>query len=193
MSNSINVIENSFSYLLSTSANNFDTKNNFFNIDDIRLASINSTIKTSFIELTEKNLYQTIVLLNSHMHIRNEIVSIRVNTPNVEVVRNTDNTKLENVQISLVWPNTDGGYLNQFRVPKKEEASSEQAEPSLSYEENVFEVLFEVDMEPMSTKSFTIKLRKEKFQIENQNLVTFYFKSFNSENESKVTSEFYKK
>jgi hypothetical protein len=56
-----------------------------------------------------------LVIFNSNPQAnRREIVSIRVNTPHIEIYDDTKKQKqpIDNVQVSLVWPNMEGGALS---------------------------------------------------------------------------------
>jgi 3-phenylpropionate/cinnamic acid dioxygenase small subunit len=54
-----------------------------------------------------------LVIFNSNLQAnRREIVSIRVNTPHIEIYDDTKKQLVDNVQVSLVWPNMEGGALS---------------------------------------------------------------------------------
>lgn len=210
LNSSRSVIENSLGYLLSNDLNTFESSN-VLDIDDIRIEMDDEQITTSKndappqrrakpkIELSSSSrTYQTVVIFNSLLNKRNEIVSIRVNTPNVEVIENNGGDKikkLERVQVSLVWPNSDdvGGRLAQNHIPDR--STKEQLEPVLDFEDDSFELLFEVDIEPLSTKSFTIRLTNDP-PTKRQSVVKFYSKAdlvLDKDLQDRTVSEFNKK
>lgn len=143
------------------------------------------------VELSDAKSYQTVVIFNSLINKRNEIVRFRVNTPNIEVIRNSDNKNLGVLQISLVWANIDDGPLSQNHIPDR--SVVEQTEPALDFQENIFELLFEVDIDALSTKSYTIKLAKDSNQNKRQSGVDFYFKNLDKNIEDTTVNEFIKK
>lgn len=185
------VIENSLAYLLTNDLNTF-SHSNALSIDDIRIDSSNNNRPGQvLVELSDAKSYQTVVIFNSLINKRNEIVRFRVNTPNIEVIRNSDNKKLDVIQVSLVWANIDEGPLSQNHIPDR--SVTEQNEPALDFQENLFELLFEVDIDPLSTKSFTIKLAKDSNQNKRQSGVDFYFKTLDKSMQDTTLNEFIKK
>ena len=98
------------SYLLNKE-NQFE---NIFNVDDVRLNQDQESKQQykEHIELSEHEPEKKIVLFNSNLNKRIEIISLRINTPFVEVYDNNGQI-VENIQVSLIWPNTDGGYLRE--------------------------------------------------------------------------------
>lgn len=178
LQNSKQVIENSLTYL--TTTNNINDEN-LFDIDDIRLSQ--QANSEHFIDLLNTpKAAQKVVLFNSHLNKRNEIVSFRINTPNVYVINDADGTKLDDIQVSLVWPNTDGGKLSQFINTVNN--AFYNASNDLECDETYYELLFEVDLNPMSTKSFTIYRQKEDEATrsggEKSSQITYYHRNYKS-------------
>lgn len=190
MKNSKKIIENSIAYLMASNRKKADVEN-VLDIDDIRLES--NKMNTNFIDLSDSNLEQKIVLFNSQLQKRVEIVSFRINTPNVYVIEDLDEIVVENVQVSLIWSNTDGGHLNQATIPSVDD--KEQLEPSLDFNENYFELLFKVTMDPLSAKSYTIRKSDDKKLITHgqNSQVLFYFRNAESEIAKQFESAFEKK
>ena len=190
MENSKNIIEQSLAYLLTP--DNISPINNLLDIDDIRISSKTDN-EANYIYLTDESPSQRIVVFNSLLQKRNEIVSIRVNKPNVQVFKEENNSLIENVQISLIWPNSEGGSLNQQPIPNK--SIKEQTEPALSFNQDLYELLFEISFEGLSSKSFKIIINNDNANLikTNPNAVSYYFKNFTNENAENIKSEFLKK
>ena len=185
------VIESCSSYL--TSKNNGDE--NVYSIDDVSLANLDEEKKrlkaTITFDNTKQQEEQKIVLFNSNLNIRNEIISVRVNSPNVEVL-DAENQVMKNLQISLVWPNTEGGFLdinNNARMSLNENLGH-----GLDFDPVYFELLFQIELKPMSFQSYTIRKKLDDENHSNKaSKVRFYQKSLNKDNVEKATTEIKKK
>lgn len=190
LGNSKNIIEQSLAYLLTP--DNISPINNLLDIDDIRISSKKDN-EANYIYLTDESPSQRIVVFNSLLQKRNEIVSIRINKANVQVFNEEDNTLIENVQVSLIWPNSEGGSLNQQPIPNK--SIKEQTEPALSFNQDLYELSFEISIEGLSSKSFKIQVNNDNTNLikTNPNTVTYYFKNFTNENAESIKSEFLRK
>ncbi|CAF0850007.1 unnamed protein product [Brachionus calyciflorus] len=142
LKNSKNVIEYSTSQLL----NEQNSQDIIFKIEDVRLEQ-NSNNNDNLIKLTKEKNSQKIILINSNLNKRNEIITLRVNDPNVQVIK-SDGTIFQNIQLSLVWSNTDGGILTDFKNDQ-------------NFDQSQYELIFPVDLDPISLTSFTIQLAQE--------------------------------
>lgn len=161
LKNSKNVIESSLSYVLSSTTKpikssqvvNQTWSSNVFDIDDIRLVPEKFAPKSrKFLNL--KNQQQNVLLFNSQLNKRNEIVSFRVNTANVEVLVDGSSRQplaRDKLQISLIWPNTADEPLDWFANRHNDH------DDHIGFDKFHYELLFEVDIEPMSTRTYTIK------------------------------------
>ena len=191
LNKSKSIIESSLSYLFTNDLNTF-SQINILSIDDIRIESLKSKSPTPVvIELTSSKTYQTVVIFNSLINKRNEIVSFRVNTPNIKVDRNIDNKILDEYQETLMWHNMEGGPLNQNHI--KDKLKNENLESAVDFQENLFELIFEVDLEPFSTTSFTIKIARDSIKNKRQSKVNFYYKDFKEDEKKNTINEFNKK
>jgi hypothetical protein len=201
------VIEHSLTYLISSDHLNNE---NLFSIDDLVFQRNESDV---FVHFSDDITQQKIVIFNSQLSKRNEIVRFRVNRPNINVVSNDDGKMvLKNVQISIAWPNTDGVKLenlrnkpNRFRhnrfvnkpfnsrlvnlenfnhsvdnLNNSEKSTATfitngddfikladstqtnfHTDFATQFDENSFELLFEVSLDQLSSKSYTIKLEPD--------------------------------
>jgi hypothetical protein len=182
LENSKTIIENSLSHLISKNNNNGETVvKNFLNIDDITSKSLNKPC--TFIKLTSIESKQRVVLFNSQLQKRVEIVSFEVNTPHVHVVDDSTGSVLENVQISHVWLNAE----NNITYAMNEKSSS-----SLLIDDKNFELLFEVSIDPMSTKSFTIQ-QNTKSRVKQIPKVSFYYRNSFAKRANQFISDFISK
>lgn len=210
MENCKTVIEHSLTYLISSDHLNNE---NLFSIDDLVFQRNESDV---FVHFSDDITQQKIVIFNSQLSKRNEIVRFRVNRPNVNVVSNDDGKMvvLKSVQISIAWSNTDGVKLENLRnkpnryrhnrfvnkpfnprlvnlenfnhsvdnsnnseIPTGsanfitngddiiELADSTQTNVhtdfATQFDENSYELLFEVSLDQLSSKSYTIKLEPD--------------------------------
>ena len=109
-----------------------------------------------------------IVLFNSNLNggHRYEIVSVRVNTPHVQVFDESAQLLVENVQVSHVWPNSEGGPLyvpDTTRLPSSSPKSL--LAHSLDFDANSFELLFEVNLKPLAYATYTIRRTTSQTQL----------------------------
>jgi hypothetical protein len=122
-------------------------------------------------------------LFNSNLNKREEIVGFRVNDPNVQVV-DSEGKLVENMEVSLVWSNTDGGYLKDFSQANL----SARDRLGLAFSEDSYELLFQVQMSALSMQSFTIRLKTEKSEENNSNSVDLYSKEFDTYNQNDLSN-----
>jgi hypothetical protein len=168
-----------------------------FNLDDVRInndqESKNKYKET--IELTSAKPSRRILLFNSNTHKRDEVVSFRVSTTDVEVI-GSDGKPLANVQVSLVWPNTDGGYLRQDRYSDRM-PSGESLAFALDFDEASYELLFAVSLPALSVNSFTIRraarepgnsTKDDAEGYANLSKVKFYYKTVVDQSVKNLTS-----
>ena len=176
ISNSMEIIEESASYLLKNSSNS----NLMLKIDDIAASD-------TLINLNEYNPKFTLFIYNSNLNKRFEIVKLKVNDPNVEVL-NSKGDILKNIQLSLIWPKMDDTYIHRenefpyFYYPNMN--------PELEFDNRYFELLFQVEIDPLSIESFTIrKKRDSESLIDNLSETVFYKKNFNPLSENNIRIE----
>ena len=126
-----------------------------------------------------ENDEKKVLLYNSNLNERNEIVSFRINTPHVEIV-DSKGLFLENVQVSLVWPNMEG-VLPYDKSSDKIDQSNNLAF-SNDFDPNSFELLFEVNLPPLSLITYTIR-KKPKTSVFSHSInnVTFYYENVKPE------------
>lgn len=126
-----------------------------------------------FLNFSNEKLEYKIVLLNTNLNKRDEVVSLRVNTPHLDVIKTSDGSFIKHVQINLVWPNTDGGYLTEKltdRLLNKDDLSF-----GLDFDSVYFELLFEVSLDPLSMTTFNIRKKADSEPyVDRSQKVTFY-------------------
>jgi hypothetical protein len=176
--NSKEIIESSASYLI-THENKAES---IFSIEDVRLAGNDEEKRSKLkpiIVLEAENDEKKVLLYNSNLNERNEIVSFRINTPHVEIV-DSKGLFIENVQVSLVWPNMEG-VLPYDKTSEKIDQSN-NLEFSNDFDSNSFELLFEVNLPPLSLITFTIRKKPQSAVFSHSfNNVTFYYENVKSE------------
>lgn len=139
-------------------------------LDDVIIEGTSVTI-----ELDDNNKEHKVVLFNPTLNKRVELVSFRVNKQNIEVTCTKTGLSVSNVQVSLVWSNTDGTVLKSLYPTKDQYSFSE-------FEMNKYELLFQVEIEPLSYGSYIIKLGKENIPLTQ---VDYYYNKAASSNSSK--------
>lgn len=159
MKNSKTVIESSLSFLVSK-----DTLvSNIFDIEDIRLVPEKYSIRNrKFFDLNRGP--HLLVILNTQLRKRNEIISLRVNSPSVQVIDFESSSPVQPVQISLIWPNLDGEPLDIFSF----------GDDDLGFDKLHYELLFEVQLKPMSTKTFIIKATTDNQFSQQKSQIKYY-------------------
>ena len=164
--NSKDIIENSASYLMSSRSSD----ENVFLLEDVRLET-KKPKQSNFIDLNDKG-EKVILLYNSNINERHEIVSFKVNTPHVEVFDSTG-SPLANVQVSLIWPNVEGTTLVELQTERL--SNGKDLKFGFDFDTNAFELLFQVKLEPLALTSFTIKKSSSNQNGSKEaNKVTFY-------------------
>lgn len=170
-----------------------------FNIDDVRLNPDESSAKrqnrVEQIDLSDQTPEQKIVIFNSNLYKRQEIVSIRVNTPNVQVFAK-DRVKLKNVQVNLVWANMDGGYLKDYLNSGNKIKNMDDYSFASDFDQQYYEVLFEASLDSLSFTTFTIsKKTADKSSnstspsiITDLTKVVYYYKTLNDDS-NKILKE----
>lgn len=185
MNKSKSVIEKSFSYFF------YQIEPLIFEIDDIRLNLESNSKHDMFIfNLSESSPSQSFIVFNNLFHKRNEILKIRVNTPRVEVIQNLDNKKLSIIQTSLLWPNTEECFLNQQHSTLN--MDTESSEASLEFIKNVYEILFEVTIDAMSTKEFLIQIQADNTKNTLTSQTTFFVSNFTDQSNIRIIYDFEK-
>ena len=121
LKNSKNVIEQSATRLLATSdespSKDKESKQSIaFSIDDVQL---NSSV---LIDLSSSGQEQTVVIFNPSSNERNEIVSLKVNNPYLEIY-DSDGIQITDYQLSLIWEDSDLTTIDET-VPFSSRASS---------------------------------------------------------------------
>ena len=164
-----------------------------YNLDDMSILS--ETQAANFKPLILFDLQQqqqvqqtkTLIIFNSNVQAkRNEIISLRVNTPNIEIFDETSKTLITSKQVSLVWPNSEGGSLSIDNGNTRMDSAS-QLTHALDFEANTFEVLFEVNVKPLGFSKFTIRTQLD--SKVNLTRVDFYQREANGEFVNKVKDE----
>ena len=132
--NSQLIIKDSIEFLLSGGG---DDKKDFLMVDDSRLVHDTLTTRTvlDFDRVKERRVY----VFNSNEHKRIEIVTIHIDTPFVELYDDKDGLMSENYQINLLWSRQQADHVY------------------LEHEENVYELLVQVELNPFEIKSIKIK------------------------------------
>ncbi len=181
MRNSREIIEQSLSYIL----NKPDQNENIFYIDDVKLNQDQNDPESrekhsETIIFSSDKTEQTITLLNTNLHKRAEIVSLRINTPQVEVY-GSDGLPVKNIQINLVWPNTEGGYLSEENGGQDRLKSNDDLSFALDFHDSKYEILFEANLGPLSTNVFTIRKKNNVSSSTTLSIVTFYYRNLNTQ------------
>lgn len=121
-----------------------------FDIDDVRLVPEKFAAKNrKLIDLQRSSGPHRVVLFNSQLGKRNEIVSLRINSPDVQVIDLATGLPLDRIQISLIWPNSDGEPLDWF--------ASYIRHDDIGFDPIHYELLFEIEIDGLSTRTFAIK------------------------------------
>jgi hypothetical protein len=181
LQNSKDIIENSISYLITNKAENI------FSVDDVHLAGNNKDKKENRINLINEKDEKKILLYNSNLNERHEIVSFQINTPHIEII-DSNGLFVENVQISLLWPNMEG--VKEFDSTSEKIDFSNDLNFSTDFDSNYFELLFHVKLTPLSLTTYTIrrKLKSELF-LNSFNNVTFYYENLKQESVEKAKAK----
>jgi hypothetical protein len=135
-------------------------------------------------DLNEKQEYK-VVLFNSNLSPKKELVNFKVNSANVEVLK-SDGSIVENVQLSLVWPNTDGELLasptSQLKIQ-----NTGHLKHGLHFDGSYFELLFQVELKPLAFETFTIrnKLKSDNY-VDRLAKTTFLQKDLDSISEEEA-------
>jgi hypothetical protein len=210
LSNCRQIIEETSSLLTLNQTKDFDSTSTFsskiYSLDDMSILSETQT--ATFKPLIQFDLplstnddaaaqqERKLVIFNSNLQAnRREIVSIRVNTPHIEIYDDTKNTLIDNVQVSLVWPNMDGGALSVDTSNSARMSSASKLTHGLDFDANTFECLFEVNVKGLSFSKYTIRTNPSKTMIRISNLtrVDFYQREVNAEYLENVNMEIGKK
>ena len=83
-----------------------------------------------------KNQQESLILFNPSSNHRNEIVSLKVNTPFFEIY-DSDASRIDDYQLSLVWNDSE--------------------QHQLDFNEHAFDVVFSIRMSPLALKPITLK------------------------------------
>ncbi len=130
-------------------------------LDDVRIKSnINDKYESVVITLSDANPQKTVFLWNSNLAERIEIVSFRVNTAKVQVLNSTGHA-LDNIQLSLIWPNMDGSVPDESTFQSSRMTSTADLKFAFDFNRNDFELLFQVRLAPLSVTKFVIKQSSE--------------------------------
>lgn len=184
------IIESSISYLITN-----DNKNEIvFSIEDVRLAGNDKEKQLKvkpILKLDNEKDEKKILLYNSNLNERHEIISLRVSHPNVEVI-DSKGLFVENVQVSLVWPNLEG--VLPYDKTSDRLDSNNNLLFSTQFDSNSFELLFEAVLPPLSLSTFTIRRKANNEPFKNSyNNVTFYSDSSKSDLTENIKTEINKK
>lgn len=173
IANSQQIIESAASYLLSPA----NSAERILSVDDIRF-SIDTTAPNRITLDLAKN--ETVVLYNSNSHTRVELIRLVVNTPHVSVSDRAGKTI--DHQVSLIWPNlenspSDSGQSDRVLAP-------DDLSAGLDFEVKSFELLFTVQLDPLSLRTFTIKNVPAAQNDESKTV--FYQKELNERNVKEI-------
>jgi hypothetical protein len=209
LSNCRQIIEETSSLLTLNQTKDSDSTSTFsskiYSLDDMSILSETQT--ATFKPLIQFDLplstngdaaaqqERKLVIFNSNLQAnRREIVSIRVNTPHIEIYDDTQKTLIDNVQVSLVWPNMDGGALSVDTSNSARMSSASKLTHGLDFDTNTFECLFEVNVKGLSFSKYTIRTNPSKtIRIINLTRVDFYQREVNAEYLENVNMEIGKK
>jgi hypothetical protein len=167
-----------------------------FKIEDVNLKQDENVTEKDYTLLLgdESGRDKKIVLFNSNSNRRDEIVSIRVDNPWVDVVDDQDGSVLSDVQISIVWPNTDGEHVDNrlnmrdplFFIEKylseSEQLAIRKKRKNLNnfQQKSYYQLMFQANLPALSTRSFTLRPRSSPNETPKNSKVTLYM----NENES---------
>jgi hypothetical protein len=116
-----------------------------------------------------------IVIVNTVLNKRVEIISFTANTPDLEVYT-SDGKLAQTVQTSLVWENLVG------------DSNTKNVDDFLSFatrfSEEMYEILFEASIEPLSIAVYTVKLNK--LLLREQTPVLFLYNNNQNYNRSRI-------
>jgi alpha-mannosidase II len=184
------IIEHSVSYLMTEDYE----QANVFNIDDVRIKDAHGSKQNRlpYIQFDANESEKKLVLYNPSMQQRDELISVRVSNPNVQVSDERGNL-LESTQVSLVWPNTDGGELSELssdnRLPNNEDLSF-----ATQFDSDSYELLFYAKLKPLSLSTYTITKKPEnKWQQESLTKVTYYQSNLSKEKLNDLNSKLSRK
>ena len=121
-------------------------------------------------------------------------MSIRVNTPHIEIYDDTKKQLIDNVQVSLVWPNMEVGALSVDTSNSARMSSASKLTHGQDFDTNTFECLFEVNVKGLSFSKYTIRTNPSKTRMmSNLTRVDFYQREVNAEYLENVNNEIGKK
>ena len=212
LSNCRQIIEDTSSLLtLATSDQTKDSDSSasskIYSLDDMSILSETQTatfkpliqfdlpLSTDAAAAQQQQQERKLVIFNSNLQAnRREIVSIRVNTPHIEIYDDTKKTLIDNVQVSLVWPNMEGGALSVDNSNSARMSSASKLTHGQDFDTNTFECLFVVNVKGLSFSKYTIRTNPSKTRMmSNLTRVDFYQREVNAEYLENVNNEIGKK
>ena len=208
LSNCRQIIEETSSLLTIATSDQTKDSSKIYSLDDMSILSETQT--ATFKPLIQFDLplstndaapaqqqqqERKLVIFNSNLQAnRREIVSIRVNTPHIEIYDDTKKQLVDNVQVSLVWPNMEGGALSVDTSNSARMSSASKLTHGLDFDANTFECLFEVNVKGLSFSKYTIRTNPSKaIMMSNLTRVDFYQREVNAEYLENVNNEIGKK
>jgi hypothetical protein len=203
LSNCRQIIEETSSLLTLAASDQTKDSSKIYSLDDMSIMSETQTatlkpliqfdlpLSTNDAAQQERKL----VIFNSNLQAnRREIVSIRVNTPHIAIYDDTKKQLVDNVQVSLVWPNMEGGALSVDTSNSARMSSASKLTHGLDFDANTFECLFEVKVKGLSFSKYTIRTNPSKASMmSNLTRVDFYQREVNAEYLENVNNEIGKK
>ena len=205
LSNCRQIIEETSSLLTFATSDQTKDSSKIYSLDDMSILSETQTatfmpliqfdLPLSTNDAAQQQQERKLVIFNSNLQAnRREIVSIRVNTPHIEIYDVTKKQLVNNVQISLVWPNMEGGALSVDTSNSARMSSASKLTHGLDFDANTFECLFEVNVKGLSFSKYTIRTNPSKpIMMSNLTRVDFYQRQVNAEYLENVNNEIGKK
>lgn len=177
------IIEKSASYLIGQQ--NSD-KTIIFSLDDVRIKTgMGQSEKAKYLDLSDSTGKKTVVLWNSNLNERFEVVSFKVNSPYVEVV-DSDGNIVKNIQVSMIWPNMEDVEPDDSTFKNPRMSSNENLQFAYDFDKEHFELLFEVKLAPLSFTKFVMR-RSGTFQPQKSiSDVIFYHNNHNQERAASI-------
>ena len=161
-------------------------QHNIFSLEDVRIKTdmMATSEDQNIIDLSELNSKKTIILWNSNLNERIEVVSFTINSPHVEVL-DSEGKLVENIQVSIIWPNVDGVSPDNSVFQDTQIRGTQDLKFAFNYKLEKFELLFEVKLAPLSLTKFVIRRKKSNDLLvnraENFPDVKFYHGGHNAE------------
>jgi len=115
------------------------------------------------------------------------VVSFRVNTAKIRVLNSTGHA-LEKIQLSLIWPNTDTLEPDDSTFQTSRLTTTADLKFAYDFNRDEFELLFQVQLAPLSLTKFVIRLHAESTLDAHIPDVTFYHASHQADKVESISS-----